>query len=643
MRDTANLKLAWTPGWLLNRGCVLAHDLLMIPAAWLGALWIRFNFDAIPAEFYNQTLRILPMIIIIQGSVFLYFGLFRGAWRSTSLPDLVRILQAVVVGASLCAVAVFLMTRMTHIPRTSFPLFAGLLIAFLSGPRLTYRWFRERGLYITSSKTALIVGAGRAGEMLARDLLRDQSGEYRPIGFIDDDPGKKGRDVHGIRVLGYCKQIPEIAARVGADIVIIAIPGASAAQMRRIVELCERSEATIRIIAHRGQFISDHAMPSELQPIAIEDLLNRKPVRVDWPAMRHELTAQTIVVTGGGGSIGRELCHQIARIDPSRLILVDISEHNLYQIELELRDTHPTLVLSIELADICDAVAMKHVFERHNPDVVFHAAAYKHVPMLESHMREAVRVNALGTQTVAGAAIEHGVGCFVLISSDKAVNPTNAMGASKRLAETVCHAADEASPSTRFITVRFGNVLDSTGSVVPLFREQIARGGPVTVTHRDMERYFMTIPEACQLITISTSLGKGGEVFVLDMGEPMRIVYLAEQMIHLAGKDIAIEFIGPRPGEKLSEELFHPAESPAPTSHERIFLARRQPVEYANLAARLAMLREACDAFDESALRRILAELVPEYFRAPAAQEAPWATTTSPRKDRSSTATPRPR
>ena len=612
------MKIAWTAIRLRSRGGAFLHDLLMIPVAWLGALWLRFNLDSIPAEFLDQALRILPLIAIVQGLTFLYFGLYRGVWRFASVPDLVRILQAVVVGVSLCAIIAFLMTRMVHIPRASFPLFAGLLLVLLSGPRLAYRWFKDRRPDGTVSRDALILGAGRAGEMLARALLRDPSHGYHPIGFIDDDPTKKGREVRGLRVLGHCEQISRIATHTGAGVIIIATPSASTAQMRRIVELCEHSNMPMQTIPHLADLVSGRAAPSELRAIAIEDLLDRKPVRSDWPMIRNELTAHTILVTGGGGSIGGELCRQIARLEPSRLIVVDNSEFNLHRTDLDLHDAYPTLVVSIVLADVCDTVAIERVFERYRPDVVFHAAAYKQVPMLENHVREAVRVNTLGTQTVAYAAAEYAVDCFVLVSSDKAVNPVNAMGASKRLAEMVCRVADDASLSTRFIAVRFGNVLDSAGSVVPLFREQIASGGPVTVTDRDMERYFMTIPEAGQLIMASATFGKGGEIFVLDMGEPVRILYLAERMIRLAGqvpgKDIAIEFVGSRPGEKLSEELFHATESSGPTRHEKIFLARSRPVEHAEFTTRLAKLRDACDAFDEPALRRILTELVPEYF-----------------------------
>ena len=523
---------------------------------------------------------------------------------------------------ALCAFVTFLMTRMVHIPRASFPLFAVILAALLSGPRLVYRWLKQRGFGATDLKAILIVGAGTMGETLARSLLYEPLSGYRPIGFIDDDPGKKGSEIHGIRVLGHCGQIPQIARHTGADFVAIAIPSANQAQIRRIVECSEGSNLPVQLVSRSRNSASGSITLNRLRDVTIEDLLNRKSAWINWPGMRDTLTAHTVLVTGGGGSIGSELCRQIARLEPSRLVAVDISEFNLYRLELELREAYPDLALSIVLADVCDAAAVERVFERHRPAVVFHTAAYKHVPMLENHVREAIRVNALGTYTVAGAAKRHAAGRFVLISSDKAVNPANAMGASKRLAEKICHAAHHVSPSTRFMAVRFGNVLDSTGSVVPLFREQIARGGPVTVTDRDMERYFMTIPEASQLVMASAVLGDGGEIFVLDMGEPMRIVHLAEQMIRLSGKipgeDVAIEFIGSRPGEKFSEELFHPAEPHSPTRHEKVLLVHQQPFDHAGFTARIAELRAACDTFDESALERILFELVPEYLHATA-------------------------
>ena len=598
----------------------MAHDFLMIPIAWLGAFWLRFNLGPIPREFLEQALLLTPVVVAVQGAIFLYLGLYRGVWRFASLPDLARILQAVVIGTALCASAVFLITRMTHVPRASFPLFVLLLLILLGGPRLAYRWFKDRWLRSAGLRKVLIVGAGKAGEMLARSLLREPSRGYRPLGFIDDDPVKIGREIRGLRVLGHCGRISQVVARTGADLVVIAIPSATRGQMRRIISFCEHPNVSVQTMPRLGELMHERVDPDRLRDLAIEDLLDREPAQPDWPAIRHELTAHAILVTGGGGSIGSELCRQIARLDPAHLVIVDISEFNLHRIHRELHEAYPTLPLSIMLADVCDAAAVAHVFERHRPDIVFHAAAYKQVPMLEAHPREAVRVNTLGTQTVARAAAEHGAGRFVLVSSDKAVHPANVMGASKRLAEMVCRACDDASP-TRFVTVRFGNVLDSAGSVVPLFREQIARGGPVTVTDPEMERYFMTIPEACQLVMAAAALGEGGEVFVLDMGEPMQILYLAERVIRFAGKvpgkDIDIQLIGSRPGEKLSEKLFELTETPVSTDHDKLLLVRSRPVRQAELETGLAELREACDAFDEAKLRRIFATLVPGYLDAP--------------------------
>ena len=611
------MKIAGSILRLRARGGAVAHDLLVVPIAWLGAFWLQFELGSIPAEFFGQALRLLPVVVVVQGAVLLYFGLYRGVWRFASLPDLARILQAAVVGASLCASAAFLMTRLAYVPRPTFVLFALLLVFLLSGSRLTYRWWQDRRPDFTPLKAVLVVGAGRAGETLVRSLLRDPSNGYRPVGFVDDDPEKKGREVRGVRVLGYCRQISGIASDTGAEAIAIAIPSVSTAQLRRIVEFCEGTNLPVRMISNLRGLGENHAAPGALREVVIEDLLDRGPAQLDWPMLRNELTGRTILVTGGGGSIGSELCRQLARLDPARLVIADISEFNLYQAHLTLREAYPDLAFAAVLADVCDPAAMNRIFERHVPDAVFHAAAYKQVPVLEEHLREAVRVNTLGTRTVADAASAHGTGLFVLVSSDKAVNPTNAMGASKRLAEMICLAQSGASPMTRFISVRFGNVLDSAGSVVPLFRGQIERGGPVTVTHPEMQRYFMTIPEACQLVMAAAALGKGGEIFVLDMGEPMRILYLAERMIHLAGKrpyqDVAIEVIGLRPGERLSEELFGFGETYGSTAQDKILLAKSRPVRPADLADGLAALREACDAFDEPALKRLLNGFFPGY------------------------------
>lgn len=597
----------------------LVHDLVMVPVAWVVAYFLRFNLEPIPDLYLSQAVNVLPAVIVIQGATFWYFGLYRGVWRFASIPDFIRIFKAIIVGVSLIAVAIFLFTRMQWVPRSVFPLYAVMLALLLGGPRLLYRWMKERQLYAKTEGKALVVGAGRAGEMLVRDILRDQNYGYQPIGFIDDASRKLGMDIHGVRVLGNCDEISDICSRYGVDLVLIAVPSASSKEMRRIVKHCADAGVPMRTLPRYQDLVAGRSVISELREIFIEDLLGREPVSLNWNQIMGSVRAKTILVTGGGGSIGSELCRQVARLEPASLVIYDNSEFNLYKIERELVNMFPALRLHVELGDVCDVAAVTRLFATHRPQIVFHAAAYKHVPMLESRAREAVRNNVLGTRNVAVAAKNHQCDGFVQISTDKAVNPTNVMGASKRVAEIFCQSMNQQDVTTRFITVRFGNVLDSAGSVVPLFRQQIAAGGPVTVTHPEIRRYFMTIPEACQLILEAAAVGRGGEVYVLDMGEPIKIKYLAEQMIRLAGKlpnsDVEISYTGLRPGEKLFEELFHSGETLVQTPHEKLLLARSRDVDWVDFESAMVELETACQDYDESAVRAQLDKLVPEYAR----------------------------
>lgn len=602
------------------------HDLMVIPIAWLAAYWLRFNFGPIPDYVFARAISVLPVLIVVQGIVFWHFGLYRGVWRFASMPDLIRIFKAVIIGTSIAGVCMFLLTRMEGIPRSLFPLHGLLLVVFLGGPRFVYRWSREHYLYAGPKQTVLIVGAGRAGEVLVRDLLRDKSYGYRPAAFVDDDPAKQGRDIHGVRVLGDCNALPQLVASLRIDVILLAIPSATSRQMRRVVGLCEAAEVPFRTLPRMRDLVSGVSTVTKLREVSIDDLLGREPVTLDWQVIGQALAGKRVLVTGGGGSIGAELCRQIARLQPKQLVVFDQSEYNLYIIERELRESFAELGLEIFLGDVCDAVAMNRAVERYRPQIVFHAAAYKHVPMLEPQVREAVRNNVLGTQSVALAAVKHHVEAFVLISSDKAVNPSSIMGTTKRAAEIVCQGLGRQHPQTRFLTVRFGNVLDSAGSVVPLFRRQIAAGGPVTVTHPEVKRYFMTIPEACQLILEAAAIGQGGEVFVLDMGEPISIRYLAEQMIVLAGKqvgqDVHLAYIGLRPGEKLAEELFHEQEGLRATGHDKILLARhRREPSWPSLSAWIAELEVACEGYDEVTLKELLRQLIPESVFPPAADD----------------------
>jgi FlaA1/EpsC-like NDP-sugar epimerase len=410
--------------------------------------------------------------------------------------------------------------------------------------------------------------------------------------------------------------LPQLAREVAAEMVLIAIPTATNQQMQRMVGICEQTGLPFRTVPRLEDVVEGRSNFNELKEVAIEDLLGREPVSLDWTAIRAGLASRRVLITGGGGSIGSELCRQVARLGVERLAVLELSEYNLYRVEQELRVEFPDLVIDPILGDCGDSATLERVFTRVKPEAVFHAAAFKHVPLLQHQVREAVRNNLLATQTLARAADRHGVHNFVLISTDKAVNPSSVMGATKRAAEVFCQSFAQHS-DTHFITVRFGNVLDSAGSVVPLFRDQIRRGGPVTVTHPEISRYFMTIPEACQLILQAAVLGRGGEIFALDMGEPVRIRYLAEQMILLAGKvperDIQIVYTGLRAGEKLFEEIFHEQENHESTGHPKIFLSQPRLVEFSELTTVMRMLDASVRRFDEDEALRLLQSLVPEF------------------------------
>ena len=600
---------------LRSRSVAFAHDLLMVPVAWFGAYWLRFNLELPPQRFLAAALAALPLVLLVQAAVFWLFGLYRGIWRFASLPDLLRILKGVLAGAAIVFLLLFVVNRLQNIPRSVPLLFVFLQLLLLAGPRLLYRLHKDRRLDFSGGRRVLIAGAGSAGEMLVRDMLRDPEQAYAPVAFVDDLPRRQGGEIHGIPVAGSCDDIPELVERLQIDVIVLAIPSADTRHMQRLVELCEHSGAPFRTVPRLRSLMAGQVTVDQLRAVAIEDLLGRDPVQLDWDGIRDGLTGRVILVTGGGGSIGSELCRQIVQLGPKRLVILENSEYNLYTIELELRGRFPKLQLDYLLGDVTDRATVERLFATQLPQVVFHAAAYKHVPLLENQAREAVRVNLLGTREVAEAAHRHGCGEFVLISTDKAVNPANVMGTTKRLAELYCQGLSARS-DTRYITVRFGNVLGSAGSVVPLFRRQIAQGGPVTLTHPEMERFFMTIPEACQLIMQAGVLGRGSEIFVLDMGEPIKISYLAEQMIRLSGRDpeeIAIDFIGLRPGEKLYEELFYHDEDLAPTAHSRIRIARHRPIDEALLREGLERLERDVAAYNPDNLVQQMHRLIPEW------------------------------
>jgi FlaA1/EpsC-like NDP-sugar epimerase len=610
------MPLSRVVGAIHPRSAVVLHDLAMVWVAWFAANRIRYGMLPEPelVPWFSQDVLI---VLAVQGIVLWWTGLYRGLWRFASLPDLWNIGRGALIGTLLITIALFLERRGEGLPRSVLALYPFALVLLLGTPRMLYRFWKDSrygGVSRSNARRVLILGAGRAGETLVRDLRREN--RFRPVGFLDDQRSLRGAKVHGVPVLGELDRLQEIAREAAAEMLLIAMPSASNQQMQRVVELCEATGLPFRTVPRLRDVVEGRSSFNELKEVAIEDLLGREPVSLDWSAIRTGLNGKRVLVTGGGGSIGGELCRQVARLGIESLTVLELSEFNLYRIEQELRVEFPDLLLHGVLGDAGDAATCERVLARCRPHAVFHAAAFKHVPLLEAQLREAVRNNVVATQTLALASIRHQVNCFLLISSDKAVNPANVMGATKRMAEIVCQSLSQES-DTRFVTVRFGNVLDSAGSVVPLFRDQIRRGGPVTVTHPDITRYFMTIPEACQLILQAMTLGRGGEVFALDMGEPVRIRYLAEQMVRLAGKhpdrDIAIVYSGLRPGEKLFEELFHAQENYQRTEHPKIWLAQSRPLARATLETALNQTRQAVLRFDEESLVRILHEWVPEY------------------------------
>lgn len=600
-----------------SRWAAFLHDFLSIPLAWLGAYWLRFNLSEIPQEILTQALYTLPWVLLFQTAAFWVFGLYRGVWRFASLPDLTRIIKAIMMGSLLTLLAVFLVTRLQYLPRSIIPSYSLLLLFILGGSRFVYRWSKDKRYLSLNGKRVLIVGAGLAGESLVRDLLRDVSNSYVPVAFVDDNIQKQGKELHGIRVVGTCADIPQMSLRFAIDMILIALPSAKASEMRRIVAICESTQKPVRTLPNMNDLVSGLVSVKNLREISLEDLLGRDPVKLDWKAINDALTDKVVLVSGGGGSIGSELCRQIMKMSPKQLIIVDNSEYNLFcvQQDLALKFLMPNTQIHYHLVDLCDTHAIRHLIEQFYPQIIFHAAAYKHVPLLEPQVRAGARNNILGTYYLAQIACDFGVEKFVLVSTDKAVNPTNVMGATKRVAELVCQYFNQ-QEGTRFITVRFGNVLGSRGSVVETFQKQLECGGPVTVTHPEVMRYFMTIQEASQLILQAMAIGAGGELFVLDMGEPIKIRYMAEQMIRLAGKrvdeDIRIEYVGLRPGEKLFEELFHIREEHAMTSHAKILKAHPRSTDSKAFEQSILALQQAVNECNEDAVFSFLKEMVPE-------------------------------
>lgn len=597
---------------------VLLFDTVSIPVAWYLAFWFFSNLRLVNVD--GMVSRGLPALIIltmVQLACFYYFKVHKGLWRFSSIKDVTRILKAAVTATVLTIPLLYLTSFLQTIPRSIFPLYNITLVSLLCGARLFFRNYWDsshRAEVFAETKRVLIIGAGQAGEGLVRDLKRTHT--YVPVGFVDDNVSKRGLDVHGVPILGTVRDLVALVANHRVDLIFIAIPSARSASMRRIVDACELCNIPFRTLPSLSALASGRVEVNALRQVNIEDLLGRDQVQLDWEKIGASICGKRVLVTGGGGSIGSELCRQIIALQPEALLILDNSEFNLYEIEMEFRKAYPKASLQFVLQSVVDRAGINYVFKRFRPSIIFHAAAYKHVPLLEEQIRVAVQNNVLGTKLVAEASVAVGAEKFVLISSDKAVNPTNVMGTTKRVAEIYCQNLNTRVP-TQFITVRFGNVLGSVGSIVPLFNKQLQSGGPLTVTHKDMQRYFMTISEASQLILQAMANGLGGEIFVLDMGEPIKINYLAEQMIRLAGKepgrDISIEYIGLRPGEKLYEELFHDAEQLLRTEHNKLLKANFRQIDWKELLQAMHLIDVACEEYQEGELLVLLKNIVPEF------------------------------
>ena len=596
---------------------VVGAQLVLIVAANLLAFVFRFEGD-VPPAYRDLAFQALPIVLAIYMVGLWAFGLFRGLWRYVGLHDLARILWATIVSTAVLYGLVRGGLGWTAYPRSVIILTGLLAGGFLAGIRLAVRWTREwLQILGPTARRVLIVGAGNAGELLVRDLQTNPSYNYRPVAFVDDDPIKRKAKIHGVQVVGTITEIPQAVEQVEAQEIIVAIPSATPKLMQRILAASEPCRVSIKTLPNIKQLLDNPVSVRNVRPLSLEDLLQREPIRTDLQELHPLLEGKSVLVTGAGGSIGSELCRQIARYKPTLLVLFERHENSLYALNLELREAFPQVKTLAVIGDTTIPERVAEVFGACAPQLIFHAAAHKHVPLMQQNPGEAVRNNILGTRIVGDAALAAGVERFVLISTDKAINPTNVMGATKRIAEHLVESMNRQG-RTRFTVVRFGNVLGSNGSVVPLFAEQIRKGGPVTVTHPEIKRYFMTIPESVQLVLQASVMGQGGDVFVLDMGEQIRVADLARNMIRLSGhvpdQDVKITFTGLRPGEKLYEELFDIGEHVEPTSHEKIKRAVSQTLfEPAELERHIRALEGLLQASDSEGTVRKLHEMVPTY------------------------------
>ncbi|WP_426350451.1 polysaccharide biosynthesis protein [Alloiococcus sp. CFN-8] len=595
-------------------------DIFFINLSLILALFFRFSFD-IPGDLLDNYKLMLIPITLIYIVTFKVFNLYRSLWTYASIDELVSIIEAnVLCNSVILIINIFMPSRLPY----SVIIFAGILTSiFTAAFRLVFRFYRRFSILKnkvdkSSYKRVLIVGAGYAGISLLKDIEMNPQYCYMPVGFIDDDPYKKERSISGVKVLGSSEEIKEIVSIYEVDIIILAIPSLSKERRSVLLKSCNETGCEIKTVPGVWEFLEGRPYITQVRGIDLEDILGREPVRLDNEGIEEYIKDQKVMVTGGGGSIGSELCRQIASYKPQELIIIDIYENNAYDLQNELTRRYPELKLKVLIASVREKQRLDAIFNECRPSVVFHAAAHKHVPLMETSPGEAIKNNVVGTLNAAECADKYGVNRFVLISTDKAVNPTNVMGASKRICEMIIQAINSRS-ETEFVAVRFGNVLGSNGSVIPLFERQIQSGGPVTVTHRDITRYFMLIPEAAQLVLQAGAYAKGGEIFVLDMGSPVRIYDMAEDLIRLSGyephRDIKIEVTGLRPGEKLYEELLMNEEGLEETAHEKIFIGRPGEFDFDTVKKQIQEILDVVRIGTREQVKDKIAEVVPTYIR----------------------------
>ncbi|HEX3355010.1 MAG: polysaccharide biosynthesis protein [Terriglobales bacterium] len=594
---------------------ILASQIVLIVVSYYASFLLRLDAALTPVQraLFWET---LPLILVVKLLAFYRFGLLHGWWRYVGMSDIANIGIASFVSSTVIFLLIELMFHFQGYPRSVIPIDMVLNIMLVGGTRFVVRAYTERAHKYEWQKKTLVVGAGNAGASVVRELKLNSALEYCPVGFVDDEPYKLGLKINGVKVLGNTDALPALITRHAVECVLIAIPSAKGSDIERIVDKCRECKVSFKILPSISELFNRQASVTQARKLRIEDLLSRQVVRPDLDRIRTRIEDRVLLVTGAGGSIGSELVRQVATFNPRKLVLLERSENDLFKIARELSALAPDLDFAPVVGDVLDVKLLKDVFALHRPNSVFHAAAYKHVPMMERNCFQAITNNIFGTYNVALVAKQFNADNFVMISSDKAVNPTNMMGVTKRVAEMIILGLHQQS-RTRFMAVRFGNVLGSNGSVLPIFEDQIRKGGPVTVTHRDITRYFMTTSEAVQLVLQASSMGKGGEIFVLDMGEPVKVVDLARRMIRLSGyepeRDIKIVFTGLRPGEKLFEELRLDAEGIKPTTHDKIWMLEGSKVEFEDVRKWLEHLSMLVEDRNVHGLISKLVSIVPEY------------------------------